>query len=259
MLALVSHPWELFIVFLVGLTVVVDLGLRLRLMLPNLDEERRSLIKSARDGMTVFLSFLLGFALPMALPNYERRSELVTQEANAIATVHDRAQLLPEPFRSKLRALLGEYVDARLDFAHQVTDQAVLASAARAKVLQSQMWQQGVAMAQQNPVLNTAPIFLQSLGAVSDLSEERLAAYERRIPATIWLVLALISVLTCFVVGYSMGRRLWLTMVVLPLTVAIVLSLVSELDSPRSGFIRAGQQSMERLQLDLKTDPAPNQ
>jgi hypothetical protein len=34
----------------------------------------------------------------------------------------------------------------------------------------------------------------------------------------------------------------------------IVLSLVSEPDSPRTGFTRSGQQSMERLQLDLRTE-----
>jgi cell division protein FtsL len=41
-------------------------------------------------------------------------------------------------------------------------------------------------------------------------------------------------------------------MFVVPLTVAIVLALVSELDSPRSGFIHAEQLRMERLQLDLE-------
>ncbi|HTU47001.1 MAG TPA: hypothetical protein VMF91_18210 [Bryobacteraceae bacterium] len=71
-------------------------------------------------------------------------------------------------------------------------------------------------------------------------------------------MLILISVLTCFVVGYSMGRRLFLAMFVLPLTVAIVFSLVLELDNPRTGFIRIEQQSMQRLQLDLRTNAVPN-
>jgi hypothetical protein len=42
-------------------------------------------------------------------------------------------------------------------------------------------------------------------------------------------------------------------MLVLPLTVAIVLGLVAELDSPRTGSIRVGQRSMERLQLELNS------
>jgi hypothetical protein len=82
------------------------------------------------------------------------------------------------------------------------------------------------------------------------LIEQRLAATEKHIPTAIWLVFILISTLNCFVVGYSMRRRVLLGLVVSPLTVAIVLSLVSELDNPRAGFVRVSQQSMRRLQQD---------
>jgi hypothetical protein len=259
MSSLISNPWALFAVFLVGLMVVVEIGLRLRLASSGIDEGRQSLIQSARDGLTVLLSFLLGFALPMTLPHYEQRRNLVIEEANAIGTVDQRAQMLPQPFGGRIRELLREYVDARIEFASERDDYGVQASTARAKDLQNQMWQQDVAAVGQYPNLGITPIFAQSLGSLADLNEERLAAYERRIPGTIWFVLTLISVLTCFVVGYSMGRRLFLAMFVLPLTVAIVLSLVSELDSPRTGFIRVEQQSIQRLQLDLRTNPLPNQ
>jgi hypothetical protein len=254
MSSLTSHPWAVFIVFFVGLIAIVEIGLRLRLASSGIDEDRQSLIQSARDGLTVLLSFLLGFALPMTLPHYEQRRELVIEEANAIGTVDQRAQMLPQPFQGRIRDLLRQYVDARIAFASERDTQGVLASTARARQLQTQMWQQNVAMLGQYPNLAIAPIFSQSLGTLGDLSEERLAAYERRTPSTIWFVLALISVLTCFVVGYSMRRRLFLAMFVLPLTVAIVLSLVSELDNPRTGFIRIAQESMHRLQQDLERE-----
>ena len=63
--------------------------------------------------------------------------------------------------------------------------------------------------------------------------------------------------MACFVVGYSMRCRVLLGMLVLPLTVAIVLSLVSELDNARAGLVRVSQKSMQRLQQDLKTEIAP--
>ncbi|HXO31654.1 MAG TPA: hypothetical protein VN901_04880 [Candidatus Acidoferrales bacterium] len=75
------------------------------------------------------------------------------------------------------------------------------------------MLQQTVMLIQQNPNVVT-PIFTQALGELGDLIEQRLAAAEKRIPGAIWLVLILISVLTCFVVGYSMRRRLLLAMFV---------------------------------------------
>lgn len=66
------------------------------------------------------------------------------------------------------------------------------------------------------------------------------------------VLVGLLLVMTCLVVGYSMLRRVWLGMVVVPLMVAIVLSMVSELDNPRTGLVRVSQQSMLRAQQDLK-------
>jgi hypothetical protein len=104
-------------------------------------------------------------------------------------------------------------------------------------------------IAQQN-LNQLSPTVIQAIGQLSDLIEQRLAAAEKHIPAAIWMVFILISSLTAFVVGYSMRCRVWLGMLVLPLSVAIVLSLVSELDNPRAGLVRVSQQSMIRLQRD---------
>jgi hypothetical protein len=54
-----------------------------------------------------------------------------------------------------------------------------------------------------------------------------------------------------------MQCRVLLGMLVLPLTVAIVLSLVSELDNPRAGLVRVNQQSMQRLRQNLKAEVVP--
>jgi hypothetical protein len=220
---------------------------------PDVDAERQSLFESARDGLSVLLSFLLGFSLPMALPHYEQRSQLVVEEANAISTVHQHTQMLPEPFRHEILESLRAYVDARIDFSKQVDEQAILASVHQAQKVQNEMWQQSVLLVQQSPNAVT-PIFLQALGGLADLVEARLAAYEKRVPVAIWLVLFLMSGLTCFVVGYSMRQRSLLAMLVVPLTAAIVLSLVSELDNPRTGFVKVGQESMLRLATELKAE-----
>jgi hypothetical protein len=166
-----------------------------------MDEERQSLIESARNSLSVLLSLLLGFSLPMALSHYEQRRQLVTDEANAIATVDQRAQTLPEPFRSKILQLVPGYVDARIEFAKgDLNGHSVLAAIDHAKHRQNEMLQQTVMLVQQKPNVVT-PIFVQALGGLGDEMEQRLAAAEKRIPSAIWLVLILISALTCFVVG----------------------------------------------------------
>jgi hypothetical protein len=257
LLWLIAHTEVFFPVLLVGLTMVVEAGFRLRRASPDFDAELQPIVESARDGLGVLLSLLLGFSFPMALPHYEQRTQLVTDEANAIETVAQRAQMLPEPYRARILRPLGEYVDARLEFASADLDgPRMMAAVDHAKYLQNEMWQQMVMLVPQN-ITTVTPTIMQAVSQLSDLIVQRLAAAEKHIPTPIWLVLILISVLACFVVGYSMRGRVLLGMLVLPLTVAIVLSMVSELDNSRTGFVRVSQQSMQRLQQDLRAEIVP--
>jgi hypothetical protein len=258
MLWIIARTEIFFPLLFGGLILVVELGFRMRQVSPNIDEERQSLIQSARDELTVLLGLLLGFSLPMALPHYEHRNELLVEETSVIATVEQRAQMLPEPLPGKMVLALREYMDARLDFDKAGADEpAMLRSIEHAEKVQNEMLEETAAVVRQSPNSLTS-LFVQSLGSMRDLIEERLAAEQKRIPNVIWLVHLSISVLTSFVVGYSMRRRLLLAMLVLPLTVAIVLSLVSELDNPRTGLVREREHSVQRLYRDVQAQPTPN-
>jgi hypothetical protein len=257
LLWIIAHTELFFPLLLGGLMLIVEVGVRLRHASPGVNGERQSLVESARDELGVLLGILLGFSLPMALPHYEHRNQLVVDEAGALITVQERAQLLPEPFRGDIMSLLTKYVAARVEFGEAGPNQPVVQdSVHHAEQLQREMWEATARLVKQNPNAVT-PIFVQALGALPDLIEQRVAAEEKRIPVAIWLVVILISALTCFVVGFSMRERFFLGMLVVPLTVAIVLSLASELDNPRTGLVHDGQQSLQRLYLDLGTAPTP--
>ena len=58
----------------------------------------------------------------MALPHYEHRNQLVVDEANALITVQERAQLLPEPFRDEILSSFAKYVAARVEFGEGRTE-----------------------------------------------------------------------------------------------------------------------------------------
>jgi hypothetical protein len=255
-MSLIDHPWILFAVLLVGLLVVVEVAYRLALRASaNDDEEQHHQIVAARDGIAVLLSLLLGFTLPMAEPHYELRKRLVVEEANAIGTTTLRARTLPEPVRGKILELLHQYLEARIAFAEAgLQRQQLQSSLVNAKELQEEIWQRSLAVAQQSPTPITS-IFLQSLNEMIDVSEKRMAALEDRVPPAMWLMLILISLLTCFLAGYSMRRRSFLIMLVSPLMIAVVLSLIADLDSPRAGLIQVSQQSMQRLRLDWNATP----
>ena len=186
----------------------------------------------------------------IAVQRFDNRFELLVDEADAIGTASLRAQTLPEPFRRKVLELLREYVDLRFTYPSLGIGPKLDEAVARAKKLQSRLWEQGVAVAQQDPSpINS--IFLESINETIDLGEKRLAALENRIPPSVWTILVLISMLTCFIVGLGMKRRFWVTTVVWPLMVSIILGLTADLDSPGSGLIQIKRQSLQRLQQDL--------
>ncbi len=46
-------------------------------------------------------------------------------------------------------------------------------------------------------------------------------------------------------------------MIVSPLTIAIVMALIADLDAPRTGLIQIGQESLRCVQQDLKSGTPP--
>jgi len=80
-------------------------------------------------------------------------------------------------------------------------------------------------------------LFILSLNETTDLSEKRLATLEDRVPLPIWVMLTLVSLLACLTVGMSVQRRVLYVMLVTPLTIAIVMALIADLNNPRAGLL----------------------
>jgi len=249
----------LFVLLVIAVESVFRLAV---LSAANLDEDRREQIAASRDSLGILLSLLLGFTLAMALPRFDLRKQLVLDEANAIATTGLRSGFLPQAQRIQARELLLQYVAARQAYSRASLGHQELTTAIdRTKSTQTSLWQIAQESARQNPTAITG-LFVSSLNEMIDLSEKRLTALENRIPPTIWLMLLLIAFLTCFTFGYWQRRRFWLVAVVIPLMIAIVMGLIADLDSPRSGFLRVDLRSLERVEQDLRSLPsvstAPN-
>ena len=251
-MTLVDYPLWLFASLLIVLAGLVEVGLRLTLRVPaDVARERQEQIEATRNEIAVLLSLLLGFTLAMVLSRFDLRKQLVVDEANAIGTTSLRAQMLPEPSRSKAQELLRQYTEARLEFSKPGTDSGTSQSAMnRSKQVQTDLWQQAVAVAQQSPGPITA-LFVNSLNETIDLDAKRRAALENRVPSPIWGTLVFLSLLTCLMVGYSQRQRFLPAMLVPPLMIAIVMSLIADLDTPGNGLIRVGQESIERLHSEL--------
>jgi len=249
---LLDFPVLLFVVIFLGLWLAVELGYRRALMLgTRMDDKRHDQILDTRNQIAVLLSLLLGFTLAMALPRYDQRRQLVVDEAGAIATASLRTRLLSEPVRTETQQLLRQYAQARFEFGQAGLNQELFQNAQQqGKELQTQLWQEATAAAEQTPTPITA-LFVEAVNDAIDLDEKRLSAFDNRIPIVIWAMLGLLGLITCLTVGYGQQQRFLLSMIVPPLMIAIVMALIADLDAPRSGLISIGQQSMQRLQRDL--------
>jgi hypothetical protein len=250
--SLIDHPIVLFLALFLVFLITVEAGHRLGLWLSTEeDAERQEQVVAARDGTTLLLSLLLGFTLAMGLTNYDLRKRLITAEANSIGTTMLRAQMLPEPARGRIEDLLRQYVEERLALVNAgLREKAFRVSDTRARQLQSEMWEQTRAIVQQNNNPVTA-LFVQALNETIDFSETQLSALENRIPQGIWFMLIFVSLLASLLIGRSMRKKFVLLMLVTPLMFAVVLALIADLDSPRTGLIQVRQASMERLRAPL--------
>ena len=96
----------------------------------------------------IFSAFLLVFLVSFAENRFDNRRGLLIEEANAIGTTWLRAGYLEEPYRSDLRALLRNYVNARVDL---VAIGKFTEARARSEQIQGDMWARTEQLAQARP------------------------------------------------------------------------------------------------------------
>jgi hypothetical protein len=252
MTRLIDYPSVLFIFLFVVYAIALEIGFRIASSRKeNEDPDLHEQAVGVRDGVIVLLSLLLGFTLALALPRHDLRRNLIVDEANAIGTADLRAQLLPEPARSKTLELLREYIDARVKFSENNSGTSEVAEATgQSRALQRELWNQAKDVAAASPTPITS-IYVTALNDMFDLEAKRVAARRDRVPESVWIMLFLLSILACLSFGFSLRRRFLLSMVVAPLMISIVMALIADLDTPGRGFIRMDLDSLHSLQSDM--------
>jgi len=223
------------------------------------DDKAVSQFNTIQGAVLGLLGLLLAFTFAMAASRYDARKQLVLDESNAIGTAYLRAQVLPEPYRAPISALLLKYTALRLVFFEAGVDPAKLQAAdERTQQLQAQLWEQAIALSEQDVRAVTTGLFLEALNEVFDLHANRVAALQNRVPEVILLLLYVVAVITIAMLGYGAAlierRNLVPTFIALFLVATILLTIV-DLDRPRRGLIQVSQQSMLSLQEFLDQSP----
>jgi hypothetical protein len=193
------------------------------------------------------LALLLGFTFSMALNRYEVRQELVAQEANAIRTTWQLAQLVEEPNRAILSGDLRDYLNLRIAWSNS-NDPSVLAVQNRA--IQQKLWMATGNVLRTDPGTALSQSLIEGLKDSFDLASTRVSARASRIPDRVFQVLILYAVLSMVMLGYvlaSKNRRHRVATAILVLLVTISLTIILDLDRPRNGAIQVSQLPLEEL------------
>ena|SRR5262244_3659965 len=90
--------------------------------------------------------------------------------------------------------------------------------------------------------------------ALERFRREACAASENRVPLPVWLMVISVSLIAVFTRGSTPTARFWLTLILVPITIALVVALIADLDTPSRGLIRLDERAMQRLKADASVE-----
>lgn len=191
---------------------------------------------------------ILAFTFGLAAARFDARRQIVVEEANAIGTTYLRAGLLPDGRGGKIRHLLTDYVDGRLEMIRTGNIERLLELSGE---LHLELWKEAESVGQQYPESIVVGLFVESLNETIDIHSKRvLVGIRSRIPGTLWATLYLVTVLSMAGVGYHEGlsqSRRTLAVLVLVTTFLSIMMLIADLDRPVEGQLTVNQQAMAEL------------
>ncbi len=188
----------------------------------------------------------------MAVTRYDQRKNLEEAEANAIGTEYARADLMRESAAPEARNLLKLYLNQRILF-YTTSDRDKLKQIrAETDRLSTDLWRlaRSDALAQPTAV---AALIASGMNDVLNSADYTAAAWLNRIPVPAWSLLVMIGVGANLTIGLGAKRFNLLLLTILPLTVAISLFLIADIDSPRGGVVQVAPQNLNRLAASLNT------
>ena len=131
MFPLRDHPILLFVVSLVLLWLSAHAGARVAARQGAHDDSFRADYGVILAAALTLLGLIIGFSFSMAISRYDQRKNLEEAEANAIGTEYLRADLLPAADGARVRALLKQYTDHRIEYYRTSTPRRLRRSTAR--------------------------------------------------------------------------------------------------------------------------------
>ena len=231
------------------------LGRALRARSPHL-REPAGVLQGALLGL---VALVLAFGLALAVGRYEARRAAIVDEANAIGTTYLRAQLLPEPVRSRSLERIVRYTDASIRLSESVpTSDDAQRAVADGQALQRQLWGLAGEAVADAPTATAPRLYVETLNDMIDMQTVRVAGLSNRVPGEVLAVevggAAIALGLLAFYLAL-LGRGV-LTVVLAAGLITVLLLVTFDLDRPTRGLIQVPATPLESLRASMVPPPA---
>lgn len=245
------HPAAVFVLTFILLWLAAWTGARYRRGRAFASESRQDYNLIVAASLTL-LGLLIGFSFSMVATRYDQRKNFEADEANAIGTEYLRADLLDVADRGRLQALLVQYLEVRIRY-YVAREHEVASIDSDTARLQKELWAAviGPSTRRSDPML---ALVIAGMNDVLSSQRRTQAAWWNRLPLSAVVMVAAIAIGCNLLVGYgapSMSPRNPL-LAVLPLLVAVAVSLINDIDTPRHGLIEVQPRNLTALLDGLK-------
>ena len=199
------------------------------------------------------LGLLIGFTLSMSINGFNNRQMGEEEEAAAINAAYIRADLLPAEDSAKIRPLLINYLEKRLQFYTTRDPHKQEDIRSQTLGLHNQLWAaiSAVANARQTPVIALA---VTGINDVLSTQKRTQANWRHQVPLAAWLLLGAVAVCCNMMVGYNaqgLRRRVGL-LLILPLVISMSFMMIADIDAPGRGIIKVKPANLQYLYSTIK-------
>lgn len=251
-----ANQWAVFGVTSGLLLALAETGFRLGVFARGRNPDAASGHSGSVQGAVLgLLGLLLGFSFAMAVGRHDARRTLAVEEANSIGTTWLRADFLGASRGPAARELLRRYTECHLQAYRAAGDKTEFGRLlAESTGIQQQLWEIAREAAADKPDAITAS-FITTLNETIDLQTSRLAASRNHVPGAVWLLVLTVAGCGAWASGYGSGtggQRSIFSQIVFPVLIAVVVTLISDIDRPLRGMIGVSQMPLEELLESMK-------
>jgi hypothetical protein len=193
-------------------------------------------------AMLGLLGFVLAITFGTQLSRFDALKQLELEEATSVHATWLQADMLPSPYRERVKQLLEDYVDVRIE---KVRNQQVQQAIEISQELQDEIWAEAIAGTEQGSDAFPKELFMESLTEMVKLHERRVTVgLYQSLPFAFWLALVLLTLISMAVTGYHGGVTGSSGLVVRILTVvafAMLIMMIADLNRPGQGLLRVRQ------------------